>query len=339
MFRKIKILYTLLKAALLKKKIKSKDGLNNVNIIVPNRNSGLGNIAISLKKKVRSNFKAKKINFYSLRDLETQKIFIKKDAINIIVGNPDIVFKVIQLKTIDILKASYNIGAWFWELEKPSFRWYLLKNIIHESWVLSEFNLISFKKIFTNVKKVKFYRSTIKKRQVKKFRYFTFFFTFDYNSYIERKNPKAVIDAFKKAFPEEERVSLILKTRNSSAHKDEHKNIIKHINKDNRIILMNQNISHDDYEKLLNKIDCYVSLHRSEGFGLTIYEALNLGKYVIATSYSGNMEYTNSENSKLVAYKMVKIKKGEYPHSRNQYWANPDIDQAAKYMKELYARR
>ena len=81
--------------------------------------------------------------------------------------------------------------------------------------------------------------------------------------------------------------------------------------------------------------DCYVSLHRSEGFGLTIAEAMLIGKPVIATGYSGNMDFTTDKTSLLVDYKLIPVQQGDYPYPKDEMWAEPDIEQAGDYMRKL----
>ena len=109
-----------------------------------------------------------------------------------------------------------------------------------------------------------------------------------------------------------------------------------------KLIKDHKNITFDDsycsYNKvmsMINQSDCYVSLHRAEGLGFGMAEAMLLGKPVIATNYSGNLEYMSTSNSLLVNYKLIKINKNEYIHSKNQHWADPDLDHAALLMKKI----
>ena len=86
---------------------------------------------------------------------------------------------------------------------------------------------------------------------------------------------------------------------------------------------------------MINQSHCYVSLHRAEGLGFGMAEAMFLGKPVIATNYSGNLEFMSKNNSLLVKYKLIKIKKNDYIHRKNQYWADPDKNHAAYLMKKI----
>jgi glycosyltransferase involved in cell wall biosynthesis len=91
---------------------------------------------------------------------------------------------------------------------------------------------------------------------------------------------------------------------------------------------------------LLALCDCYVSLHRSEGFGYGPADAMGLGKPVITTAYSGVTDFCTSQTAFPVDYKLQLVPRGAYPYlddSREYYWASPDIDQAAQQMHQLYA--
>jgi glycosyltransferase involved in cell wall biosynthesis len=98
-------------------------------------------------------------------------------------------------------------------------------------------------------------------------------------------------------------------------------------------------LEREDLQALHRCVDVHVSLHRSEGFGLGMAEAMSMGKPVIATGYSGNMEYMNANNSCLVKYDLVPVGEGEYQHGQGQHWANPDPLHAAQYMRALYLDR
>jgi glycosyltransferase involved in cell wall biosynthesis len=95
-------------------------------------------------------------------------------------------------------------------------------------------------------------------------------------------------------------------------------------------------LSRDGISGLQSVIDCYVSLHRSEGLGLGLAESMYQGKPVIGTRYSGNLEFMNDHNSFLVDYELVPVGKGEYLYDDEPFhWAEPDLDQAAHYMRQL----
>ena len=88
---------------------------------------------------------------------------------------------------------------------------------------------------------------------------------------------------------------------------------------------------------LMESADCYVSLHRSEGLGLGLAEAMSLGTLTVATAYSGNMEFMSITNSLLVDYEMVPVISSDYPYSGDNFWANPINLDARKKMRLAYS--
>ena len=166
---------------------------------------------------------------------------------------------------------------------------------------------------------------------------FTFLFAFDYHSYFERKNPIAVIKAFNKAFGNNDKIQLIIKTSNSDYDKKAARKL-KQLEKSN-IKIINKDMPHNRFIGFLSCCDCFVSLHRAEGFGLIIAEAMALSKPVITTAYSGNMDFTNNKNSYLVNHKLKKIKKSVGPYKKGNLWAEPNINHAAELMREVFYKR
>lgn len=166
---------------------------------------------------------------------------------------------------------------------------------------------------------------------------FVFLFMFDFDSHVARKNPEAVIEAFKLAFPglSSIPVTLVIKSINGERHEKERNRLKNKIGCDSRILQIHEVLPHSINTALMKCCDCYVSLHRSEGFGLTMAEAMLLGKPVITTGYSGNMDFTTAETALLVDYKLVPVQPGDYPFSHGEMWAEPNVQQACEYMLNL----
>ncbi len=166
---------------------------------------------------------------------------------------------------------------------------------------------------------------------------FVFLFMFDFDSHVARKNPEAVIEAFKLAFPglSSIPVTLVIKSINGERHEKERNRLKNKIGCDSRILQIHEVLPHSINTALMKCCDCYVSLHRSEGFGLTMAEAMLLGKPVITTGYSGNMDFTTTETALLVDYKLVPVQPGDYPFSHGEMWAEPNVQQACDYMLDL----
>ncbi len=87
---------------------------------------------------------------------------------------------------------------------------------------------------------------------------------------------------------------------------------------------------------LIQCCDCYVSLHRSEGFGLTMAEAMLMGKPVIATAYSGNIDFMSMQDSLLVGYDLIPLERDYMPYKKGWLWANPHVAEAAEQMRWVY---
>jgi glycosyltransferase involved in cell wall biosynthesis len=169
---------------------------------------------------------------------------------------------------------------------------------------------------------------------------YVFFCSFDFNSTVARKNPFAVIKAFREAFPRgDEKVTLLVKSSNGDRSAAFLMQLLGAASRDARILVRDDLLERADLQALHRCIDVYVSLHRCEGFGLGMAEAMCMGKPVVATAYSGNMEFMTSANSCLVDYRMVSVRRGEYPYADGQQWADPDPRHAAEHMRSLYEDR
>src|SRR5262249_44756241 len=155
------------------------------------------------------------------------------------------------------------------------------------------------------------------------------------NSFAKRKNPEGAIAAFRRAFGLARRdVALVVKTINGAHRPEEVSRLRNLVGGDDRIIFMDEFFSREQVFGLQSVVDAFVSLHRSEGFGLGLAESMSLGKPVIGTAYSGNLEFMDRNNSCLVDYELVPIRKGEYLFDDDRFrWAEPDVGQAAHYME------
>jgi glycosyltransferase involved in cell wall biosynthesis len=101
------------------------------------------------------------------------------------------------------------------------------------------------------------------------------------------------------------------------------------------LIVLPRTLTDDEMKNLVRCCDCYVSLHRSEGFGRGPAEAMVLGKPVIATRWSGNLDFMNDNNSILVDCALTPVAPEAYPYWQGQHWAEPDVEQAAASMVDL----
>jgi glycosyltransferase involved in cell wall biosynthesis len=164
---------------------------------------------------------------------------------------------------------------------------------------------------------------------------FVFLFCFDFLSELERKNPLGLIEAYTKAFREDEDSILVLKSVNSSFVKKKASLVFEEVLQRKDIILIDQYFSDNQVSGIINDSNAYISMHRAEGFGLTMAESMILGKPTIATGYSGNLDFMNNDNSFLIPYKKVLIPDTAAPYKGCGYWADPIIDDAVDLMREV----
>ena len=164
---------------------------------------------------------------------------------------------------------------------------------------------------------------------------FLFLFTYDLNSYQERKNPLAVIAAYRRAFPDEQGVGLVIKTQNPARNPGAHAQLVAALHGLQHVTLRDDTSSRPDILRLHQACDCFVSLHRAEGFGLAVAESMYLGKPVIATDWSATAEYLDATNGLPVPYELVKLRETHGPYEAGQQWADPSVDRAAAAMRRL----
>jgi glycosyltransferase involved in cell wall biosynthesis len=171
---------------------------------------------------------------------------------------------------------------------------------------------------------------------------YLFLTSFDFTSYVTRKNPLGAVGAFLRAFPQTggDDVGLVLKMNGHAQRTGDAAAFLAAPElQDPRIRVMGDVLDRRRMLGLLDQCDAFVSLHRSEGFGRLLAEAMLFGKPVIATGYSGNMDYTTEQTACVVDYRLIPVGRNEYPHAGGQHWADPDLEQAAGYMRRLVSDR
>lgn len=237
---------------------------------------------------------------------------------------------------------TYRIGYWYWEFDSIPDAWVECASQVDEVWTATEFVArglrdrlpLPVRTLFPGVRLTPF---EVRKRTdfgLDEERY-TFLFTFHMVSVMERKNPLGVISAFRAAFREDDKVSLVLKTSFGDRHPAELQKL-RDAAAGASIQIIDQVFTPDEVLSLMNACDVYVSLHRSEGLGLTMAEAMLMGKPVIATNFSGNVDFMDDSNSLLVPYELVKLGKPIPPYDADLEWAEPSVEHAARFMRRLY---
>jgi glycosyltransferase involved in cell wall biosynthesis len=247
----------------------------------------------------------------------------------------------------DAFAGRHNIGFWVWELEKFPRDWRGALDLVDEVWVPTGFvreaiSAATDKPVLRMPKAIEFKAPTGMDRTHFGLPRdeFVFLFSYDFNGFVARKNPEAVISAFRQAFPSGTNgVRLLVKSTNGERFPERLEALQRSVTDDPRIEVRDGFLSREEMFGLQNDIDCFVSLHRSEGFGLGMAECMYLGKPVIATGYSGNLDFMDRDNSLLVDYKMIPLRDGDYPYWQGQQWADPDVAHAARLMRRVFDDR
>lgn len=263
-------------------------------------------------------------------------------AVSVYFVNPDQMLRACDSVKLQKRQGRYLIGYWFWELERFPAGWLAALELVDEVWVASSF----VQRAVSTVTQKPVLRMPLPidlpaiQPNREKFGLpadkFVFLFTFDYHSYPQRKNPEAVIAAFQAAFPlERNDVRLLIKTVNAERVADAHLRLVGAARGDPRIQFRDERLRRDEMYRLIESADAYVSLHRSEGFGLGMAEAMYFGKPVVATCYSGNLDFMSEDEACLVDCTMVEVPAEAYPHWQGQQWAQPDVGHAAAHMRRM----
>jgi len=168
---------------------------------------------------------------------------------------------------------------------------------------------------------------------------FVFLVTFDHLSVTERKNPLGAIAAFRRAFPDPQPGGpvLVVKSLNREHRREIHDRLRLAAAGRDDIVVVDRHLDRADQMALIREADCLVSLHRSEGLGLHLLEAMWLGTPTLATRYSGNVDFMHDGNSALVDATLIGVTNGEGYLPEQGEWADPDLDQAAEWMRRLAA--
>jgi glycosyltransferase involved in cell wall biosynthesis len=241
-----------------------------------------------------------------------------------------------------LLRDNRTIGFWWWEVDRFPASYALAAHLVDEIWVGSQHVHDAVES--ATGKPVSVFPVPILVEPTPTIDVaalglprdrFAFLFSFNFSSAFERKNPLGLIEAFERAFDPTDGALLVLKALNGKAWPRQRVALEAAVAGRSDIALIDRPLSSEMYRGLVAACDAYISLHRAEGFGLTIAEAMALGKPAIATAYSGNLEFMTDENSYLVPYTLVPIPPGVSPYPDGAHWADPDLDAAAATMRAV----
>lgn len=236
----------------------------------------------------------------------------------------------------------YRIGVWAWELEEFPERWAGAFELLDEVWAPSEFcraavaavspkPVLRFPHAIEPLPPASFSRQALGLSEAS----FTALYVFDAMSVVARKNPLAAVAAFRRAFTPGDDASLILKVSHAEAAPEAIAEL-KAACSGARITVIDRVMDRGELSSLMQHADVILSLHRSEGFGLTLAEAMSAGKTVICTGYSGNMDFTLPGSALLVDYTLVAVGEGNEPYDAAAVWAEPDVEHAAALLRQAW---
>jgi glycosyltransferase involved in cell wall biosynthesis/SAM-dependent methyltransferase len=240
----------------------------------------------------------------------------------------------------DLLRDRYTIGVWAWEIEDFPDEYAHSLTLVNEIWAISSFVQKAIQRKTTKPVYVipyqigEFTSSVPLDREsfgISEGPYFLFMF--DYLSVFERKNPLGLVAAFKQAFPKVGEASLVIKAMNGERFRSQREKLRHAAAGRPDIHLIDDYLDRDVVTALSANAVAYISLHRAEGLGLTLSEAMSAGRPVIATGYSGNLDFMTDDTSILIPYRMVDIPADAKPYPQSCQWAEPDLDEAAKAMR------
>jgi glycosyltransferase involved in cell wall biosynthesis/2-polyprenyl-3-methyl-5-hydroxy-6-metoxy-1,4-benzoquinol methylase len=264
--------------------------------------------------------------------------------VNLLCVNADVTPRFVRDMGPEFREGRYTIGYWFWEVERFPPRQHAAFDAVDEVWAATDFvadavRRASPRPVFTIPVPLAGARQPpppgARERLGLPDR-FLFLFSFDFLSVFERKNPLALVQAFARAFEPGSGPTLLIKTINGHIRLTDLERLRAEIGDRPDIRLVDGYYAAADRDALAGLCDCYVSLHRSEGLGLTMAEAMAAGKPVIATGYSGNMHFMTAENSYPVDYVLTPVPANCEPYPVDAMWADPDPGHAARLMRRVY---
>lgn len=281
------------------------------------------------------------------RDIQASQVK-EPGGINIFHINGDEVDQVFSHLQMNKYRSSYNVIYPAWELSRYPAEWAQKLDLFDEIWAPTHFIADSISPAVNRpVFHMPFASEVLLSRLLGR-RYFgvpeqhfLFLFFFDFRSYIQRKNPLAVIDSFKRVMKSRPAAaaSLVIKISGAEQAPEAYAQLLSAVEElRQNVVLIDRQMDDDEIKNLIRCADCFVSLHRSEGFGRGLAEAMYLGKPVIGTAYSGNMDFMTEENSLLIPYSLTPLQAGDYPFWSGQVWAEPDLDSAVAAMISLIDR-
>jgi glycosyltransferase involved in cell wall biosynthesis len=268
-----------------------------------------------------------------------------RHPIALVQANADSVHRFLHYHSRSFARAQYKIGIWVWEL--PAFRDEFWTEFRHfdEIWVPSTFcrravQAMTEKPVIV-VPHVVLTSDAPQPGCREKLHIgrdeFVFLYVFDATSMVERKNPRCLVDAFEAAFADHDRVRLVLKVTNAGKDPAFSRYLDALEARNPRCLVLRKNMEANELAGLVRAVDCYVSPHRTEGFGLTVAEAMALGVPVIATDYGGTADFVTEEVGFPLSYRLVEIDQDYGPYAKGAIWPEPSREHLQELLRRVVA--
>lgn len=266
-------------------------------------------------------------------------------AINLLCVNADQVPSLAMDLGHGFFAGRYTIGLWWWEVDRFPEHWLEAFEYVDEVWAatahvadaISPISPVPVVKVTLPVTLPRFERMPRERLGLPEG--FLYLFAFDHLSVFARKNPLGLIEAFKRAFAPGEGAALAIKCMNHERRPEEHARLLEAAASHPDVHVIDRHVPRAEKDAMIAACDCYASLHRSEGFGISMAEAMLLEKPVVATGYSGNLDFMTPENSFLVDHELVEVGPGSEPYPEDARWAEPDLDHAARQLRSVFDDR
>lgn len=240
-----------------------------------------------------------------------------------------------------------RVGYWFWELEDFPAAYDGAFDHVDEIWVSTTFNQRAVAARTDKPVRVVPLPITVPRAPTLLQRRHlglpegrtVFLANFDFLSVMERKNPLGAIEAYRRAFGPDDGATLIVKSINGHRRPTERERLRLSLDDRPDIVLRDGYLTANEMRGLNELVDGVVSLHRSEGFGLNLADAMAAGTPVVATAYSGNMDFQTDDTAFLVPYRLREVGRGAEPYDPAARWADPDLDAAAAHLRTIHDDR
>ncbi len=241
----------------------------------------------------------------------------------------------------DFFSGKRTIGVWAWEVDKVPRDWSWAFGVVDEIWTYSQY-VVDVLRPASNVPVARVPLPVLEPPtpgpppDLGLPDRFTFLFLFDFYSTLQRKNPLGLVAAFRRAFRPGEGPQLVLKSFNGDLKPERLAQVREAAASHPDVHVVDRYVTAAERDALVGGCDCFVSLHRAEGFGLGLAEAMALGRPVIATGFSGNVDFMTPENSWVVRSTMTEVGQEGENYPSDGHWAEPDVSHAAELMREVW---